>query len=285
MIEITELPGLVTNKQITQDDGLVKLISDYHPLMGHVKHFCELTGDSNPAHKEHPVYHQALVPGFLQTTIVTRLIKESMKHAGINTANYPFANINIEMAGVKTGSDYNFMLVLDPETLKSSVRSIDKEKKRVYTLERKDFEGEQVIDYPNTPRVHSGRFIRKNSLEFGKLIGSESSESNLYALAASSFIICDAVKKGKLNAVPEELTVIYLSQKVHSDSSSSLNLVKGIDLELCMLDPEKFGKRSRKGDFLNTEIIARDHKGRFVYKINSQLSFRSVRLLDKILKP
>ena len=63
-------------------------------------------------------------------------------------------------------------------------------------------------------------------MSFGRLISSDSSESNLYAIAGSSSVAIDAVKKGNLSQLLEGVAVIYGTQEIYSDASHSLELKK-----------------------------------------------------------
>lgn len=286
-----KLPSLISNIEIKQEDGLVRLTADYSPLLHHSESFCNMTKDRNPIHKAHPEYGEAVSPGFLQTSAAAILIREVINQKGINPKDYPFLHTNVELKKpVLTGCNYKFEIESNPSnagSLKFSAKIKDQKGSVVCNMHREYSKAEPVLFFPSINSsylVHTGIFTGDDVLNFGNLVGSESPESNLYALSGSSSVVFDAVEKGKLSPLLEGIVALYASQNIHSDSSSTLDLRRGISLELYLSNPDRFGKLSEADEVLDMKILARTSKGKFIYLSQSPISFQNSRLLDIIIR-
>lgn len=283
-----ELSDLVANREFREEESIIT--ADYSPKVRHSEMFCELTRDKNPIHRKHPQYGEAISPGFLQTSAAIVLIREAMRQLDINPQDYPFSFTHSEMKSlVLTGFSYKFEGKLDNLKngfLEYSIRLIDHRNNPVFELTGKNFKKEFGLLWPSLnfkDFVYSGVF-NGEPLNFGYLVGSKSSESNLFALSSSSSIVFDALERGELPSVSEDLKAIYTSQRIYSDLSHSSDLKKGITLELYLSGKENFGKLSKRGENLDLNIFAKDSKERPIYLSNAPISFQPSRLIEIAMK-
>jgi len=281
-----ELPDILTYKEFRIEDGKLKLRAGYSPTVGHSEHFVEMTGDDNPIHKEHPKYHETISPGFMQTSAAIVLINYGIRKLGLNPSDFPFSYTDSEMkTGVVTGLEYRFEVEISPGPAGELISSVNLAGPQgtAYSLERISY-GKKPDDFFSKidiqDFIHAYVFIRENPLVFGKLIGSESSESNLYAVSASSSVVSDAVRRNVLNNLEEDVAALYTKQEIYSDTRRSLDLKKGLLLFLFLSGHEKFGKRSEAGQNLDMKILAMDHRKQVVYLLHAPLAFPRAKILE-----
>jgi len=285
------LGKLVKKKEITTENGSVKITGMYCPTLEHSERFVDITEDDNPLHKAHPVYGEAISPGFMQTSTSILLIKEAMREAGLNPADYNFSINNSEMGArgaIVTGGEYPFEVESSPkgELMESSVVMKNNKGAVLYNFKRESYVGPEGFDGQvfSTP-VHESRFTSERSAtEFGKLIGSESSEGNLFGISCSSYVVFDAIRSGSISPVQDGLIVLYSSQNIYSDATKTPNLKNGINLELHLSDPEKFGGQLERNQSLDMRIAARDDDGRIIYVSQSPISFQREKLWDIMMR-
>jgi len=272
-----ELPNVVKEKEIRKENGAIILTAKYLPSLAHSERFCDMTGDDNPIHREHPEYHEAISPAFLQNSITSLLFREAMTYRGIDVLDYPFSTASSVMdGGILTSLEYDVEVKVEPGRFPAAYAQFISPKGGKVHKTHKMFYNKQPDAFFHridpSRQLHTSEFTGKNISEFGKLIGAESPESNLFAVSASSSIVFDALEKGKLG-LDDDVCVFYREQKIVSDASHSLDLRKGISLELYLSDAGKFGKTLAQNETLEMQIVARDPKGRVIYSISAPLSF------------
>lgn len=248
------------------------------------------TKDINPIHRKMPGLEEVVSPGFLQTCRAIVLSRQAMNAAGFNTLDYPHSFNECEMrAPVVTGLDYTMAAVFNGTSRKAEVEIRNPRGEIVYTLVRglfKDSANPARLGF-NGELVYDGEFRidGDDSIQtFGKLIGSESSESNLRAFAGASSAVCSAIAAGRLNALDEGVEAMYAGrQQFYIDSSRTLNLQKGIGMKLYVLGKDKFGKKSEKDDYVGISVVG-EEDGRMVYQFNANLAFVDKRIVPLMIK-
>jgi len=264
--KIKELPEIVANKR--QEHG--KLIADYLPTIEHSKVFCYLTRDDNFLHRE-PF---GISPQFLQYSTATVLIREAFESLGVATLDYPFSVNESESKWMAfCNTLYKVEVEVDKQNLCAQAAISDKRGMVVYTLDKKLL-GSKPEELSALPApLHSKKLYPEELVAFGKLIGSLSSESNLYALANSSSVVFDAIDKGVLrfDAGAEKITGLYTKQRIFSDASKSL-VLKDVALDLNVTGGLGDGGLITTCNALGINIIARED-GRIIYCAESSVKF------------
>lgn len=280
------LSDIIHDKRISFHDSIVVMDAGYFPSVEHSERFCDITGDPNPIHRSHPKYGEALSPALLQNAVASVLIRELMKESGKSALDHPFLLTKSYLKGpVITGFDYDIKVALNPtfQDFYSAYTEIKTKKgKKLFVSHQIFYEDDldrSCFDLDKKNLVHSAKFTGKKVLEFGNLIGSKSSESNLYALSASSFAIVSAINKGIIS-LDQGVCAMYSEQEIAADISSSLDLKKGISLELYLSDKERFGKNMGEGETLDMQIIGKDNKDKVIYISRSPIAFPRSRLLE-----
>ncbi|MCU0642592.1 MAG: hypothetical protein MUF61_03410 [archaeon] len=254
----------------------------FNPLKPGVVQFADATLDTNDIHRNVDGSSEVISPGFLQNCTAIVLSRKPVNMCGINTRDYPYSINKSEMpAFVVTGLGYSLSARFNAYNREADVELRNLHGGLMYALHRTLYR-EALLNLPakNGESFHKCpfRISGGDSIQnFGHLIGSESSESNLRALAGSSSAICDAVEKGKLRDPRKEgVDVIYSGgQEFYLDASRTLDLRKGINMELYMSNPDNFAVLGK-----NTAIsvVGRDESERIVYHFNAQLSSKDKRM-------
>jgi hypothetical protein len=282
--------NILNNKKINVKDGMFVVNAVYSPSVDHSEKFCDLTGDPNPIHRRHPEYGEALSPALLQNAVASVLVRELIKEAGKSALDHPFLLSKSYLKGpVITGFDYNIKAILNTtfEIFYSAYVEITNKKGKKLFVSHHVFHEDgferNASDMIKKRPVYINTFRGEKAFEFGNLVGSQSSESNLYALSSSSSVIVDAVKNSAIS-LDQGVCAMYAEQEIAADISHSLDFKKGISLELYLSDPEKFGKQLGKGEVLEMNIIGKDNKGKIIYISNSPLAFPRSGLLEVQIK-
>ncbi len=252
--------------------------------------FVVATKDINPIHRKMDGLDEVVSPGFLQNCAAIVLSRQAMNAADFNTLDYPHSFNECEMrAPVVTGLDYAMAAVFDGTRKRADVEIRNQKGDIVYTLTRGLFKesANPARLGLNGELVYDGEFRidGEDSIHnFGRLIGSESSESNLRAFAGASSAVCSAIAAGKLNTLDEGVEAMYAGrQQFYLDSSRTLNLQKGIGMKLYVSGREKFGKKSEKEDYVGISIVGED-AGRTIYQFNANLAFVDRRIVPLMIK-
>ena len=276
--EAVNVGSPITYEEVKKYGAGVELTAGYSPSREHFEAFADLTGDKNDDfHKG----EQSIAPGFLQTSVAVLLIKKAMRAVDVLPLDYPFSLDHAELPGfVLPSGDYTFNVEFHlGERRTASAKLKDAEGNVVYSLERFMYEEKPADFSPNLDDVKylcDEEFVLGDGADtptFGRLIGSKSSESNLYAMSGTSSIVFSALDKGVLKPV-SPMKAFYYSQSVVSDASKSLDLKDGIKLELYLSDWEKFGKKTFGDEVVDMKILAKDHDGRFICLSYSPLKFK-----------
>lgn len=291
-----KLADLISDVRIDIVPSRAIATAKYNPTRRHSEDFCWVSGDNNPIHQQQEGHSEVISPGFLQTCVAHLLTRETAARFG---GSYPFTMVSSKMSGVlMTGQDYS----LDADVHRLSEDSIeakavfrDSEGKEVCRFDRKSYANRPKMFFP---QINPNELIQcctfrlpeaYNLLEFSELIGAgkitkrTSPETNLLALAASSYAPCRAKKEGRL-AIGEGVIALYAGQNICLDSSRSANLRHGLDLELYVSDKERFGKKSVPGEFVRMQVVARGVDRSPIYAVESALSFQDKRLLDVMVR-
>ena len=265
------LPGIFSYEQFENHGSVIKANFGFSPTADHSELFVEMTRDENPIHRKHPEYGEAVSPGFLQTAVSMMIMRDAMREGGLNPLDYPYSRNTSRMDGViVTGFDYDIEAVFDIKAKTAKAKISNPARGTVFELEKRLYAEMPENLFPGLNRnnlVHSCVFVPDRiygPLSFGHLIGSASSESNLYAMAASSSAVYSA-KHAKALALEQGLMAAYTNQDIAMDVSSTLDLSDGIFLELYLAEPERFGKPTKEGKPVDMWILAKDFDERILY--------------------
>lgn len=281
--DVRELPSLFENIRV--DDGV--LYTNYLPLVGHSEAFVNMTGDDNPIHRGN---EHVIVPGFLHTcsgkVLVDYLFREL--DSSINLSGFPYVRFRSKMTKlVVSGLEYNVCVrgQISADNLTASVKISRFDGSEVYTNEvdmRRD-NGEHVDLEERVHVLDIDNNIFPSGLgvnDFSYIIGSETPQRRLHALASSFKVLFDSAKK-----VPSDIldgvVPVYDSQNISYDSDSNLNLKQGITLELHEKRLRNYGK---KGGRANTDIFAKNSDREVLYRVTTPLSFSTDKFLNLALR-
>ena len=283
------LPSIIYDRRYSEKDGHIIITAKYLPTVNHSESFCDITKDSNKIHRKHPEFGEAVSPALLQSSVASILAKELIKYVGENPIDFPYSSSESKsVKPVVTGFEYEVESRINPhfEGFLAAYTEIRNNKGKVYfSLYHVYCDGNHDIKFilDAADPVHRTIFTREKALEFGRMIGSESSESNLYSLAAASSVVADAVDRGVLS-LDEGIIALYTEQQVTADTSHSMDLKKGIHLDLFLSDKARFGKNLEQGETVGMQILARDNKGKLIYVLKSPLAFPREGLLEAAIK-
>ena len=255
------------------------------------KEFADATKDLNPIHRKIEGFDEVISPGFLQNCISIVASRKAMNAVDVNPLDFPCSLNESEMpAAVATGLNYFISAMFNAQTREADIEIRNSQGRLLHRLHRKVYAEKPFSGMPETngELIYEGRFAisgEDSVSAFGRLIGSDSSESNLRALAGSSSAVCDAISSGKLNPLEQGVVVMYAgSQNFYLDLSRSLDLRKGINMRLYASEKDKFGRLSAKGDYVKISVVGEDDSGRMLYHFNAGLSFQDERLVNLIMR-
>jgi hypothetical protein len=283
------LGELVQSKDVVTRDEKTVISGFYCPTVEHSVQFVDMTGDMNPIHRE-IVQGEVIAPGFMHTTAALLLIEQALREQGRSLHDFPFATDTAKFGKIPvvTGNRYAITASVNddnkaPLTAKATIT--DARNNCAYSLERvaQDAHEGQFFAAPQGTLVHSGSFRPKyGPLDFGRLIGSESSERMLYGLAAASSICFDAIAKGKLTLDPATIA-FYTKQQIRADMRKIPDLSEGIHLEL-YTDKTQFGRKNGSGQTVDMQIAALDQKGNILYVLSAPVSFKDKSIVDGMMR-
>jgi hypothetical protein len=282
--------GLLKDISGNADKGYSVVTASYLPTADDVERFVEATQDTNPIHKRHATYGEAIVPGFMHSCAALLLIDKAMGLHRTQLLDYAHSDNHASMQSpVVSGSEYIFEVRFDPQKHEATAVLLDKKNKPVYELRRQMDRGRKnglkpVVD--NRQLVHTGQFSlegRIGPLDFARIIGSDNPQRYFCALAGASSIVCQAIRAGKLD-LDEGIVPLYTQQNFEADTAPPIDLRRGVSLELYLSNPEKFGALSAKGETMDMEVIARNDRGEVLYVLHAPLSFQQERLVDIVVR-
>jgi hypothetical protein len=263
----------------------------FSPSVKVSRDFADATKDSNPIHRKIEGFDEVISPGFLQNCAAIVLSRRAMNMCDINSGDYPYSMNESEMPGpVATGLNYSISAQFNASTREADVELRNLRGGLLHRLHRVIHREKPTCGMPETngELVYEGRFAisgEDSVSAFGKLVGSDSSESNLRALAGSSSAICDAIACRKLNPLEAGVVAMYAgSQKFYLDASRTLDLHKGINMKFYVSERDKFGKLSAKDDNVKISVVGEDDSGRMLYHFNAGLSFQDERIINLMLR-
>ncbi len=263
----------------------------FKPSLSQSKEFADATKDPNPIHRKIEGFAEVISPGFLQNCAAIVLSRRAMNLCDVNSGDYPYSLNESEMPGaVATGLDYFISARFNAHKHEADVEVKTLGGGLLYRLHRVVHREEPVQGMPGIDGelVYEGRFAisgEDSVAAFGKLIGSNSSESNLRALAGSSSAVCDAIACGKLTPLEVGVVAMYAGkQNFYLDASRTLDLHKGTNMKLYVSEKDKFGRLSAKKDYVKISVVGEDDSGRMLYHFNAGLSFQDERLVNLIMR-
>jgi len=286
-------PSLV-EKPEKEIDELEVSEREYRPTSVQSRMLCEITRDINPVHQEH------LSPAFLQFSRAYLHLINEIQEVGLNPEDYLVFTSTVQMSGFILNDSpipYEFNVDLDTtneETLNSSVVIPDpkKPKKTLYSLETVMYHHSSNMNLTKfferiafAPYVHRDAFPLDQAFSFSRIIGSdEEKESLLYAIASSSSVVGDAIKKGILTIDIGDVIPVYDSQRLYVDRMYLDPSKEEITLELYISYANSFGVKRGRGKELDMTIVARDDRENIIYLSNSPLKFMKRAFLERFCK-
>lgn len=289
----TSLDALVREVKVEDKDGTVHLTRRYFPSVEHCRRFVEITGDRNPLHLI-PYEGHFIAPGLLQTTFAFLFSRGELAAKNYNPADYQFSSDEADMKlPIISGENYliDASLKEENEQLHFDLwlnKNHNNPSAYAYYLKRtmKSKKPKDLFPFVNPNTLIYSHQINLNeggrTTQFGKLIGSESSESHLCALALSSSGIFSALDKKKFPPLAKGIVALYTNQKIFLDSSKTLT--GKISLELYLSGEKEFsGEIDEKSGLAEMSILARDAEGKPIYMINCVLSFQDKERIAPVL--
>ena len=271
---VKELPPLISKINVKEEGDFINLTANYTPSQKHSEAFCYTTRDKNPIHKE-------IAPAFLQFSAATLLIRKAMEEKEVDYLEYPFVFSYSDMSNIiLNGASYVFEIkfIKQKDCLEASANLLNSES-AVYTLYMKSSkENFKSLPEPKASPVYTKILTGGEISEFSYLVGFESPERMLYALANSSSVVFDAINEGKLKPDPE-IRAVYKKQQFYFNAQAAPNLKKGMNISL-YLNPEEFGKRTTKE--LGMTILGSEDNN-LVYASHSTLRFLQDELVSKLV--
>jgi hypothetical protein len=289
------LDNLVKDVSVESKDGIVCLTGKYSPSAEHCRRFVEITGDRNPLHLI-PYEGHFIAPGLLQTTFAFLFSRRALAERNYNIRDYPFSADEADMKlPVISGGNYPIDASLKEENEQLHFdlwlnKNRNNPAAYAYHLKR-EMKPKKPKDF--FPLANPNAFVYRQLVnvnekgmptQFGKLIGSESSESHLCALALSSSGIFSALDKRKFPPLAKGIVALYTNQKIFMDSSKTLVGNGKIALELYLSGEKEFsGEIDEKSGLAEMSILARDAEGKLIYMVNCILSFQDKERIAQIL--
>jgi len=273
--------------------------------------FADITQDSNPIHRRFiepgvgetkaVLYGgETISPGFFQTYAALLSIGNMLNLKDSDIGQFGFLRGCSKMHNIiVTGRSQNLRTAIRDATENSFQYEVTVANSKGRAFELNGEASREVPDglvFPSsncsTHRTDLVEDNEHNGLRLGemvrKIFGYDTvnrkycGEPTLWALASSSYVICDAIKKGVLS-LPEDIVALYTNQDFLIFFRPLETKPIPIELNLFIPEVEKFGKKSLPGQTLRTVISATDSRG-LVYVVSSDLIFQDKRVVPILMK-
>jgi hypothetical protein len=290
---------LIHNLSRKQSGDILTLKATYSPAWAHSVHFAKITKDPNTIHQKHPELKEAVVPGYLHTTVSLNLVETLLKERGLSPERFPFSHQTSSLfAPVLSGNTYQLEAALhldDPETKYYGVSLKDASGSTVYRLDgfvssRGDLKLEEVDPLHLNPgyEIFRGRYLGSDFEDFLYYAGDSSIASPfLFLLSHSSRMIIDSLARRPALLHNREPGIIpmYVQQNIFVNKGLRIDPRGEVKFRFYLSNPGAFGRRAKKTeDPGNLWLHVTDLEGNTLFVTHSPLTFQPERLIHFAMK-